>query len=34
VHNHQAKAEDVLNGMRGVKVEPAPRPSPASEVAV
>jgi catalase len=34
VHNHQAKAEDVLNGMRGVKVEPAPRPSPASEVTV
>ena len=34
VHNHQAKAEDVLNGMRGVKVEPAPRPSPAPEVAV
>jgi catalase len=34
VHNHQAKAEDVLNGMRGVKVEPAPRPSPAPEVVV
>jgi catalase len=26
VHNHQARAEDVLNGMKGVKVEPAPQP--------
>jgi catalase len=28
VHNHQAKAEDVLNGMKGVKVEPEPKPQP------
>ena len=26
VHNHQAKAENVLNGMKGVKVEAAPTP--------
>jgi catalase len=29
VHNHQARAEDVLNGMKGVKVERAPMPEPA-----
>jgi catalase len=26
VHNHQARAEDVLNGMKGVKIEAAPKP--------
>jgi catalase len=26
VHNHQAKAEDVLNGMKRVKIEPTPKP--------
>jgi catalase len=30
VHNHQAKADDVLNGMKGVKVEPEPKPQPVS----
>ncbi|MDQ3487287.1 MAG: catalase, partial [Acidobacteriota bacterium] len=29
VHNYQAKAEEVLNGMQGVKTEPAPVPTPA-----
>ena len=28
VHNHQAKAGDVLNGMKGVKIEPEPKPQP------
>jgi catalase len=26
VHNHQAKAEEVLNGMKGVKIEAPPKP--------
>jgi catalase len=26
VHNHQARADDVLNGMKGVKVEAPPQP--------
>jgi catalase len=26
VHNHQAKAEEVLNGMKGVKIQAAPSP--------
>jgi catalase len=30
VHNHQARAEDVLNGMKGVKIEPEPKPQPVS----
>jgi catalase len=29
VHNYQAKAEEVLNGMQGVKAEPAPEPTTA-----
>ncbi|MEO6213401.1 MAG: catalase [Vicinamibacterales bacterium] len=29
VHNHQATAEDVLNGMKGVKAEPELKPQPA-----
>jgi catalase len=29
VHNYQAKAEEVLNGMQGVKIEPPPVPTPA-----
>jgi catalase len=32
VPNYEAKAEEVLNGMRDVSVTPAPRPSPRSEV--
>jgi catalase len=33
VTNYQARAEEVLNGMRGVTAKPAPRPSPEPEMA-
>jgi catalase len=29
VHNYQARADEVLNGMKGAKTEPAPVPTPA-----
>jgi catalase len=33
VHNYQAKAEEVLNGMRGARIETAPPPDRGSEAA-
>jgi catalase len=33
VHNYQASADEVLNGMRGARTKPAPAPSPEPEMA-